>query len=152
MRTKQTKAAGVFNLDVVTMLSNQVELLNKKIDGLYDSTQVHPVMRCDSNGGGVHNTDYPSFNPGTEEEQVHYMGTNSRPQNNPFSNTYNVGSRNHPNFSWGGQGNQRQKHPPGFQQPPYQQEKKPNLEEIFTKFVSVSETHFQNTEIALKNQ
>ncbi|PPS00311.1 hypothetical protein GOBAR_AA20352 [Gossypium barbadense] len=31
-------------------------------------------------------------------------------------------------------------------------EKKPNLEEMLTKFISVSETHFQNTEIALKNQ
>ncbi|PPR89914.1 hypothetical protein GOBAR_AA30772 [Gossypium barbadense] len=40
----------------------------------------------------------------------------------------------------------------GFQQPPYQQEKKPNLEEMLSKFISVSETHFQNTEIALKNQ
>ena len=53
------------------MLSNQVEILNIKIDGLYGSTQVHPVMRCDSNGGGVHSTKYPSFNPSIEEEQVH---------------------------------------------------------------------------------
>ncbi|KAK5811749.1 hypothetical protein PVK06_027115 [Gossypium arboreum] len=96
MRTKLTKTAGVFNLDAVTMLSNQVELLNKKIDGLYGSTQVHPMIRCDSNGGGVHNTDYSSVNPGTDEEQIHYMGNNSRPQNNPYSN---AGWRNHPNFS-----------------------------------------------------
>ncbi|KAG8498696.1 hypothetical protein CXB51_005123 [Gossypium anomalum] len=129
MRMKPKKAAGVFNLD-----------------------EVHPVMRYDSNGGGVHNTDYPSFNPSTEEEQVHYMGNNSRPQNNLYSNTYNVGWRNHPNFSWGGQGNQRPQHPPGFQQSLYQQEKKSNLEEMFTKFISVSETHFQNIKIALKNQ
>ncbi|KAK5775311.1 hypothetical protein PVK06_043184 [Gossypium arboreum] len=152
MRTKQTKAASVFNLDAVTMLSNQVELLNKKIDGLYSSTQVHPVMRCDSNGGGAH-TEYQSFNPSNQEEQVQYMGNNnSRPQNNPYSNTYNAGWRNHPNFSWGGQGNQRPQHLPGFQQPPYQQEKKLNLEEMLTKFILVSETCFQNTEIALENQ
>ena len=43
------KAASVFNLDAVTMLSNQVELLNKKIDSLYGSMQVHPVMQCDTN-------------------------------------------------------------------------------------------------------
>ncbi|KAG8491644.1 hypothetical protein CXB51_015003 [Gossypium anomalum] len=47
-------------------------------------------------------------------------------------------------------GNQRPQPLPGFQ-PPYQQEKKPNLEEILMKFISVSETRFQNTEIALKN-
>ncbi|PPS08845.1 hypothetical protein GOBAR_AA11797 [Gossypium barbadense] len=32
------------------------------------------------------------------------------------------------------------------------QEKKPNLEEMLSKFISVSETRFQNTETALKNQ
>ncbi|PPR85935.1 hypothetical protein GOBAR_AA34752 [Gossypium barbadense] len=31
-------------------------------------------------------------------------------------------------------------------------EKKPNLEEMLTKFMSVSETRFQNIETALKNQ
>jgi len=30
-RTRPTKAAGVFNIDAVTVLSNQVELLHKKI-------------------------------------------------------------------------------------------------------------------------
>ncbi|KAG8474732.1 hypothetical protein CXB51_031458 [Gossypium anomalum] len=130
----------------------QVELLNKKIDGLLGSTQIHPGMRCDLSGGGVH-TEYQPFNPTTEEEQVNYMGNNNfRSQNNPYSNTYNVGWRNHPNFSWGGQGNQRPQNPPVFQQPPYQQEKKPNLEEILSKFIMVSETSFQNTEMALKNQ
>ena len=70
MRIKPTKAAGVFNLDTVTMLSNHVELLNKEIDGLYGSTQVHPVIRCDTNGGGVH-TEYQSFNLSTEEIKGH---------------------------------------------------------------------------------
>ncbi|KAA3479244.1 pentatricopeptide repeat-containing protein chloroplastic-like [Gossypium australe] len=50
MRTKPTKAASVFNLDAVAMLSNQVELLNKKVDGLCGSLQEHPVMQCDTNG------------------------------------------------------------------------------------------------------
>ncbi|KAG8491585.1 hypothetical protein CXB51_014659 [Gossypium anomalum] len=81
---------------------------------------VNPVMRRNSSGGGVH-TEYQPFNPTTEEEQVHYMGNNnSRPQNNPYSNTYNAGWRNHPNFSWGGQGNQRPQNPSIFQKPPYQ--------------------------------
>ncbi|KAG8502938.1 hypothetical protein CXB51_000744 [Gossypium anomalum] len=152
IRTKPTKTADVYNVDVVNMLSNQVELLNKKIDGLLGSTQVHLVMRCDSSEGGVH-IDYQPFNPTTDEEQIHYMGNNnSRSQNNPYSNTYNAGWRNYPNFSWGGQGNQRQQNPPGFQQPPYQQEKKPNLEEMLTKFIAVPETRFQNIETTLKNQ
>ncbi|KAK5802490.1 hypothetical protein PVK06_030084 [Gossypium arboreum] len=115
MRTMPTKIAGVYNIDSVTMLSNQVELLNKKIDSFLGSTQVHPVMRCDSSRGGVH-TEYQSFNPTTEEEQVNYMVNNNfRSQNNLYSNTYNAGWRNHPNFSWGGQGNQKLQNPQGFQ-------------------------------------
>ncbi|KAK5812877.1 hypothetical protein PVK06_028321 [Gossypium arboreum] len=99
MRTKPTKIVDVYNVELVTMLSNQVELSNKKIDGLLGSTQVHLIMRCDVSGGGVH-TEYQSFNPTTEEEQVNYMGNNNfRSQNNPYSNTYNAGWRNHPNFS-----------------------------------------------------
>ncbi|KAG8472921.1 hypothetical protein CXB51_035043 [Gossypium anomalum] len=152
MRTKPTKTTDIYNIDSVTVLSNQVELLNKKIDGLLSSTQVHSVMRCDPSRGGVH-TEYPPLNPTTEEEQVNYMGNNNfRSQNNPYSNTYTAGWKNHPNFTWGGQGKQRPQNPQGFQQPPYQQEKKLNLEEMLSKFISVSETHFQNTETALKNQ
>ncbi|KAG8493104.1 hypothetical protein CXB51_010649 [Gossypium anomalum] len=151
-RTKPTKIAGVYNVDSVIMLSNQVELLNKKINSLPGSTQIHLAMRCDSSEGGVL-TEYPPFNPTTEQEQVNYMGNNNfRSQNNPYSNIYNAGWKNHPNFSWGGQGNQRPQNPQGFQQPPYQQEKKPNLEEMLSKFISVSETRFKNTKTALKNQ
>ncbi|KAA3479617.1 Retrovirus-related Pol polyprotein from transposon 17.6 [Gossypium australe] len=145
MRTKPTKAVSGFNLDAVTMLSNQVELLNKKID-------VTSVMQCDTNGGGMSNKEYSSYNPGIESEQMNYMGNNSRPQSNPYSNTNNPSWRNHPNLSRGGQGNQRQQPPPGFQQQPYLQEKKPNLEEMITKFIAVPETRFQITETALKNQ
>ncbi|KAA3483048.1 reverse transcriptase [Gossypium australe] len=43
-----------------------------------------------------------------EHEQVNFMGNNSRPQNNPYSNNYNVGWRNHPNFSWGALKNQQE--------------------------------------------
>jgi len=120
MRIKPTKSAGVFNLDAVTMLSNQVKLLNKKIDGLCGSTQVHPVMQCDTSGGGVGNLEYLPFSPNMENKLINYMGNNPRPQNNPYSNTYNVSWRNHPNLLWGGQGNQRPPPPPGFQQQPYQ--------------------------------
>ena len=55
IRTKPTKATGVFNVDSVTMLFNQVELLNRKIDGLLGSSQVHPVMQCNASGGGTSN-------------------------------------------------------------------------------------------------
>ena len=50
----------------------------------------------------------------------------------------------------GGQGQQRPNHPPGFQQQP--QEKKPNLEELMSKFLQASETRFQAVETSMRNQ
>ncbi|KAG8491750.1 hypothetical protein CXB51_015084 [Gossypium anomalum] len=90
MRTKPTKAANVFNIDSVTMLSNQVELLNKKIDGFLGSSQVHPVMQCEASGGS--SSEYPPYGHHMENEQLNYMGNNPQSQNNPYSKTYNTGS------------------------------------------------------------
>lgn len=86
-----------------------------------------------------------------ENEQVDFMGNNLKPKNNPYSNNYNPIWRNHPNFFWYGQENQRSQPILGFQQP-YQQVKKSNLEEMLAKFISMSETRFQNTDTTLRNQ
>ena len=47
----------------------------------------------------------------------------TRPVNNPYSSTYNLDWRNHPNFSWGPNKNDqiRPKFSNNFQQSPYQQ-------------------------------
>jgi hypothetical protein len=37
----------------------------------------------------------------TDQEQANYVSQNNYPpKNNPYSNTYNAGGRNYPNFSW----------------------------------------------------
>ncbi|KAI3819374.1 hypothetical protein L1987_13203 [Smallanthus sonchifolius] len=47
------------------------------------------------------------------------MSYQNRPQNSPYSNTYNLGWRNHPNFSWKSRSSSQ--NPPGFtQRPPFQ--------------------------------
>ncbi|KAA3460514.1 protein kinase 2B, chloroplastic-like [Gossypium australe] len=74
MRTMPTKAASVFNLDVVTRLSAQLEMMNKKIDSLHSLSQVHPIMQYDSNPRGVANPEYPPYGYGMENEQAHYTG------------------------------------------------------------------------------
>ncbi|KAI5649055.1 hypothetical protein M9H77_35060 [Catharanthus roseus] len=78
---------------------------------------------------------------------------------------YNPGWRNHPNFSWVGQGQQRTQNPPGFQnrgaplplpyeaglqsQPPLA---KANLEELMVKFMSVTDNIMNTIEAAQRNQ
>src|SRR5262249_19608220 len=85
-------------------------------------------------------------------EQVDYAGNFQRsPQNNPYSNTYNPGWRNHPNFSWSNQQNPRPP-PPGYNQThQQQQQQKPSLEELMSKFISTSEARFQNQDASIKN-
>ncbi|CAL8988499.1 unnamed protein product, partial [Prunus brigantina] len=51
----------------------------------------HPTYQCSTSEA------YPEF----VQEQVNLMNSyNQRPRNDPFSNTYNPGWRDHPNFSW----------------------------------------------------
>ncbi|KAA3465698.1 reverse transcriptase [Gossypium australe] len=141
MRTTPTKAASVSNLDVVTRLSNQLEMMNKKIG----------VMQYDSNLGGVANLEYPPYRYGMENEQVRYMGYYPRLQNNFYGNTYNASWSYHPNFSWDDQNSQRLELPPNFQQPPHQQEEESHLEEMLTKFSADTEKRIQETERTIKS-
>ena len=68
MRTKPTKTSGVYNVDLVTMLSNQVELLNKKINGFLSSSQVHQVMQCEASGGGTSHSEYQPYGHNIDNE------------------------------------------------------------------------------------
>ncbi|MED6112225.1 hypothetical protein PIB30_059764 [Stylosanthes scabra] len=72
---------GVLEVDTVDAIlaqnrtmAQQLSAMNKKLEKLED----------------VH----------TSVEQVNYVG--NQPRNDPYSNTYNQGWKNHPNFSWGG--------------------------------------------------
>ncbi|KAJ9135027.1 hypothetical protein P3X46_032251 [Hevea brasiliensis] len=62
----------------------------------------------DSYEGGYMNSEYSNFNELTEQmNNVNNGGNfNQRQPNNSYSNTYNPGWRNHPNFSWSNQQNQ----------------------------------------------
>ncbi|KAA3460864.1 F-box/LRR-repeat protein 13-like [Gossypium australe] len=107
------------------------------------------VMQFDETRMGMINPECLPFSSNMEFEQVNFMGNNSRTQNNPYRNNYRMEESS--KCFLGGQGNQRSQPLLGFQQP-YQREKKPNLEEMLTKFIFVSETKFQNIEMALRNQ
>ncbi|MED6214184.1 hypothetical protein PIB30_100431 [Stylosanthes scabra] len=60
--------------------------------------------------GGPHDSQTCSFimDDQSSAEQVSYMGNQPRPpHNDPYSNTFNPGWKNHPNFNWGGNQGQR---------------------------------------------
>ena len=82
--------------------------------------------------------------PGEEGEVQAMDNYNPRPRNDPFSNTYNPGWRNHPNFSWSNNNNQNSGNQwennsnqrqvnTGAQQNFKPQPKKPSIEDMFLR-------------------
>ncbi|XP_039118882.1 uncharacterized protein LOC120255028 [Dioscorea cayenensis subsp. rotundata] len=97
---KPVKSAGIYQVDVITTLAAQVEVITKRL---------YNMQPPSSSSGPIHDhfghSGDPSFTSSIDAsanqiEQVDFLGQNCHYQNNPFSNTYNAGWRNHPNFSW----------------------------------------------------
>jgi hypothetical protein len=118
--------SGMVDMDIITKKSNQVELVVKKIDELLNQSraplQTFPLVK------GAHNVDlvqsmnqvhleqpltmfqggtfvpsnpdysFPSPSAPSTFKDAHDIHGYSKPD--PFSSTYNLGWRNHPNFSW----------------------------------------------------
>ncbi|XP_075475898.1 uncharacterized protein LOC142515052 [Primulina tabacum] len=158
----QRRGAGVNQVNDLSEVSAQLEALNRKIDGMSmsESTMRLQEIFCDKCGGEHDVQDCQDGNPFyvPEGAPVKQVGFQNRPRNDPYSNTYNPGWRNHPNFSWGGQNNQhrQQRGPPyvmhqGFKPEPSREEKS-NLEQMMTKFISATETRFQNQDASIKGE
>ncbi|XP_071933622.1 uncharacterized protein [Coffea arabica] len=135
-RGNSRKTVGMLEVDTLNMLSgkmdNVVKMLNRQVGS---SSNQGVVVACCTTCGGDHDDFMCS-----SSEQVQYLNNYNRSlQNNPYSNTYNPGWRNHPNFGWKDQGNQqRPVNPPGFQQKQPLHESKPAWELAIEKLANVS--------------
>ncbi|KAL5578038.1 hypothetical protein UlMin_019737 [Ulmus minor] len=193
------KVAGVHELGDVSALTAQIASLTNMLKAVSTSSVVSPAsvsspvsaislvviepsnssvetVSCVFCGGG-HIYDNCPNNP----VSVNYVGNynagnynsgNYNRGNNPYSNTYNLGWRQHPNFSWSNQTGQSSNNPnkpinpnanasPGFQQQQGQrpqfptqsspQERGDSLESMMRAFMNKTETHIQNQGVALRN-
>ncbi|XP_010275709.1 PREDICTED: uncharacterized protein LOC104610674 [Nelumbo nucifera] len=105
------------------------------------------AVACEWCGGGHVSTECQVGNQFMQSpEQVDFVGNLQRQQSNSYPHAFNPGWWNHPNLSWSNQ-NVVKPPPQNFAQP----EKKSNLEELMTKFISSAETRFQNQEASIKN-
>ncbi|XP_022019725.1 uncharacterized protein LOC110919775 [Helianthus annuus] len=112
VRNKASSIPGVHQVDTYTTLAAQIGALVARFDQAQNISQVQ--SSCELCG--------VSHKPGTCEqgvmftghEEVDYLGNQIRPQNNPYSNTYNPGWRNHPNFGW--KANSSNQNPLGYAQ------------------------------------
>ena len=105
---------------------------------------------------GTHRFESCPSNP----ESVCYVGNMNR-NNNPCSNTYNPGWRQHPNFSWSNQGAgqgsnpapQRPQFPPGFQQQqkPQTSEFPSSMESLLKEYIARNDAVIQSQAASLRN-
>jgi hypothetical protein len=105
----------VIEMDISTKLAAQLEAMQKSIDCLTNQniSAVHQSPTCVIYGGGDHltiNCNWGEFAEG-DTEQVNAFNNNFIPRNNPYSNIYNPGWRNHPNFYQDNQPQNPNQHP-----------------------------------------
>lgn len=89
------KAYGVHDLDAIFTLATQIHTLLKKFDTLAVPAIQSLFVACELCGGNHLKEQCPS-----NVESIQYVANFNRQQNNPHSNFYNPGWKNHPNVSW----------------------------------------------------
>ncbi|KAF7820643.1 uncharacterized protein G2W53_026098 [Senna tora] len=154
-RHVHARVAGVQDSDMFASLFSQIAVLTKEVKslGIQGAVKaVSPFVQACENCGEIHTSEQCPL----ILESVQYLA--NRNANNPYSNTYNPGWRNHPNFSWsqnqgaGPSSSARPNNPPGFniggfnQQAralPLPTEKKPSLEEMMMSYMSKNDALMQ---------
>ncbi|KAL5540392.1 hypothetical protein UlMin_045237 [Ulmus minor] len=155
------RVAGVHEVSEITSLTAQIASLVNTLN----NQQATPHQNVNSVQGtgescvlcnGNHRFESCPSNP----ESVCYVGNMNR-NNNPFSNTYNPGWRQHPNFSWSNQGAgqgsnpapQRPQYPPGFQQQqkPQTSEFPSSMESLLKEYMARNDAVIQSQAASLRN-
>ncbi|KAJ9536447.1 hypothetical protein OSB04_un000382 [Centaurea solstitialis] len=147
-RSAVRQVASVQEPDDLKEIKAQLVALTSQLKG----TSLHMAHQ----GDGEYSDQFQSGGEPQQTEQVQFLQNKNRQRNDPFSETYNEGWRNHPHLSYGGQretmGQQQAGNrsnfssssqsnnvyrPPGYNQRKYEEgEKKSRLEDMMMKFVS----------------
>ena len=123
------KVSGIHEVDAIAKLIAQVALLTQQMQKnrmRVNAVQAQPPLSCDFCNGAHHSLECQVGNPFPPTiEQEQFVGNFNRQQNNSYAPHYNLGSRNHLNFSW--KNNQQAPPPEQGKIPP---EKKIDLEKV----------------------
>ncbi|CAN6542449.1 unnamed protein product [Malus baccata var. baccata] len=117
----------VNEVSAISELQNQMANLTTLLSQVVEGPKVQNVAVCGVCSMHGHLTDKcPQLieNGGWETLNAVGFGNQYQPRNDPFSNTYNPGWRDHPNFKWrepqqGQQQSTYRQQPPGFYQMPF---------------------------------
>ncbi len=108
-RGNTRRTAGILEVDALSMMNTQFDELTKRLDRMQANAIGMNNQHYDSYGEGYMTSECNNFNK-LSTEQMNYVNNrgnfNQRQLNNPYSNTYNPGWSNHPNFSWSNLQNQ----------------------------------------------
>ncbi|KAL5542420.1 hypothetical protein UlMin_010130, partial [Ulmus minor] len=149
------RIAGVHEVSKITSHTAQIASLVNTLN----NQQATPHQNVNSVQGtgescvlcnGTHRFESCPSNP----ELLCYVGNMNR-NNNPFSNTYNLGWRQHPNFSWSNQGvGQRSNSAPQRPQfPPwFQQQQKPQTNEFLSSMESLLKEYMARNDAVIQSQ
>ncbi|XP_052299689.1 uncharacterized protein LOC127903072 [Citrus sinensis] len=156
-------SAGVHNIDAITALSAQVTSLTNMVKALTSTlATVKQVAELSCiYYGEEHDFDNCPRNPAS----VNYVANfNRQPQNNLYSNTYNPGWKQHPNFVWSSQnrnapvlnGQNRNTRPSGFHQESQGQKHNSqdpitSLEALIKEYIAKNEAIVQSQIVSLRN-
>ncbi|KAL4341392.1 hypothetical protein GQ457_08G019850 [Hibiscus cannabinus] len=94
------RTSGKLELDANDSVSAQLSAITNLLKNLQKPSDVREAkaLSCNHFEGNHHANDCPVMH-----EQASYLGNYNRNSNNPYSNTYNPGWRQHLNFSWNNQ-------------------------------------------------
>jgi uncharacterized coiled-coil protein SlyX len=89
---------AITKVDVIAKKLDQIMIAGFAPNTAHISTQPESCSFCSSTMH--HLNDCPTAGNYTDVSHEHVNAAFSKPGNDPYSNTYNPGWRNHPNFSW----------------------------------------------------
>jgi hypothetical protein len=101
------KSKGMYEVNMNGGSPNHMVAVDRKLDmivkamalqNISPSQQAAPLQVCAICSQSDHTTDTCHLYSPADQEQANYVGQYPS-KNNPFSNTYNQGWQNHPNFS-----------------------------------------------------
>ncbi|KAL0458853.1 UNVERIFIED_CONTAM: hypothetical protein Slati_0512500 [Sesamum latifolium] len=147
------RTADIHSIDVVSTLSAQMTALTQTVNNLGAAMwNGAPIGPCGACGQMEHwSQNCKVGNQFSIHEDANFVSHGGRSNFNLYSNTYNPGWGNHPNFSWSNNQQQGPARPHQPRQPP-SQEQKSNLEEMLFKFITATDTRFQNQDARLQSQ
>jgi hypothetical protein len=103
---RNPKRGGILELKGETELAQRMDAIVKRLDALsvgkpVNAAKTFPVESCFICASPMHQAqNCPSMTVFVEMEQVNAFNNFQKPSSGPYSETYNPGWRNHPNFFW----------------------------------------------------